>query len=202
MKDLLQRSRIANLQTYEHPFFIGFFVTCMFIVYNITPWAGQKDWGRLILVACGILGVMFISVEYKMYDMFLRYAKNELDGEGSSITQKALRENKCWVARLGTELIGCVVLQKPTAKMPAVISHWNVKLRYRERGLGADLLDEALKSIPNSRVECTTWSFQTRAEKSLKQNGWTIVKSSKPEDWVLRFVGIKRNLWSRQSKKD
>ena len=199
---LLQLGRIANFYIYEHYAFMGFFVVCMFVIYNVTPWAGQKDWGRLILVACGILGVMFLSVEWKMYKLFERYTTEELEGAGSSITAKSLRENLCWVARLGDELIGCVVIQRPTAKSAAILSHWNVRHRYRERGLGADLLDQALKSMPDARVECTTWSFQDRAEKTLAANGWAIVGTTKLDDRLLRFIGVKKHLWSRQSKKD
>jgi len=117
--------------------------------------------------------------------------------------QRFFGKDKFLVATLGeTDVIGVIGLEIEKGK--ATIRHWNVKAKYRSKGLGWDLVEGVLeknqgtKKHPLKTVECETYNLQTRAEKSLKDHGFKIIGPEVYEPGVLGFFGIRRRNWVKE----
>lgn len=170
-------------------------------------WSGvlvTKDWGRMVLFTASMTAGFLIAAEYFTRSHFEARATDILKKDPSlDDVQRFFGRDKFLVATLGeTDVIGMIGLQIEKGK--ATIRHWNVKAKYRNRGLGWDLFEGVLeknqgtKKYPLKTVECETYNLQSRAEKSLKSHGYKVVGPEVYEPGVLGFFGIRRRNWVKE----
>lgn len=116
--------------------------------------------------------------------------------------QKFFGKDGFLVATLGKDIIGVVGLH--VEGRVGTVKHWHVKARYRNRGLGWDLLEGVIEmnkgSKKNSlqRVQCDTYNLQTRAEKTLKDHGFERMGNDVPEPGLLGRFGIRTRTWVKK----
>lgn len=145
-----------------------------------------------------------IAGEWLTRSTFEAKATNILKSDSSlQDIQKFFGKDKFLVATLGeTEVIGVVGLQ--IENRIGTVRHWHVKARYRERGLGWDLLEAVIKSNsgtkkhPLKQVQCDTYNLQTRAEKTLKDHGFQRTGDDVAEKGLLGWFGIKTRTWAKK----
>jgi len=111
-------------------------------------------------------------------------------------------KDKFLVATLGNGIIGVVGLQ--TEGKVGTVRHWHVKGRYRERGLGWDLLEMVIernkgtKKHPLEVVQIETYNLQKRAEKTLKDHGFKRTGNDVKEPGALGWFGVGTRMWVKQ----
>jgi N-acetylglutamate synthase-like GNAT family acetyltransferase len=117
--------------------------------------------------------------------------------------QKFFGKDKFLVATLGeTDVIGVVGLQIESGI--GTVRHWHVKARYRERGLGWDLLEMVIESNkgtkkrPLKQIQCETYNLQTRAEKTLRDHEFQRSGDDVAEKGFLGWFGIRTRTWVKK----
>jgi N-acetylglutamate synthase-like GNAT family acetyltransferase len=110
--------------------------------------------------------------------------------------------DKFLVATLGDEVIGVVGMQ--TKGKVGTVRYWHVRARYRERGLGWDLLEmviernQGTKKHPLQSVQIRTYNLQKRAEKTLKDHGFKRTGNDEKEPGVVGWFGVRTRMWVKQ----
>ena len=169
-------------------------------------WSGvlrTSDWGRLILLSASVTAGFIISVEWLTNNRFEAKATELLKSDPSlGDIQKFFGKDRFLVATLGgSEVIGCAGLYAQGGT--GTVMHWHVKSQYRNRGLGWDLLDMVIANAKNAkknaiqRVECETYSLQSRAEKTLRVHGFISTGQQVREDGPIGWFGVGRRTWAK-----
>lgn len=117
--------------------------------------------------------------------------------------QKFFGKDKFLVATLGeTDVIGVVGLQIEGGI--GTVRHWHVKARYRERGLGWDLLEMVIETNKGTKkrslkqIQCETYNLQTRAEKTLRDHEFQRSGDDVAEKGFLGWFGIRTRTWVKK----
>jgi len=92
---------------------------------------------------------------------FCRFATREYIFEAESVNYKFLDEADVLVTKFGDEIIGTVMIywvlgearQKRKKAWRGEIKAWTVRLKYRKKGIGAALLEEAVKESKKKGAE-------------------------------------------------
>jgi|SRR5579862_8711720 len=205
--DTLQLSRLSNSRIYLHPITLAVYGLCLAV---LTRWSGvlrTHDWGRMVLFTASMTAGFLIAGEWFTRTHFEAIATDIVKKDPSlDDVQRFFGKDKFLVATLGEpgeeEVIGMIGLQIEKGK--ATIRHWNIKAKYRNRGLGWDLVEGVLEKNPGTKkhplktVECETYNLQARAEKSLKAHGFKISGKEVYEPGLLGLYGIRRRLWVKE----
>ena len=160
-----------------------------------------RDWGRLILFSASLTAGFFIAGEWLTRGPF------EAKATALMISDPALQnipkyfgKDKFLVATLGKDqIIGLVGLQ--TEGGVGTVRHWHVKARFREKGLGWDLLSMVIENNPGTkknplqRVQIEAYNLQHRAEKTLKDHGFKRTDAEVKEPGILGFFGVSTRSW-------
>jgi hypothetical protein len=161
------------------------------------------DWGRLTLFTAALTSAFLVAGEMVTRSRFEALATNILRTDSSLLDiQKFFGNDKFLVATLGEEVIGLVGLQ--IDGRTGIVRHWGVASRYRNRGLGWDLLDMVIANNKGSKknglqsVKCETYSLQERAEKSLKDHGFEPKGKQVKESGPIGWFGVKRRTWVKE----
>ncbi|KAK9244643.1 hypothetical protein V1506DRAFT_540780 [Lipomyces tetrasporus] len=214
-----QRRSLANSRIFRHPYFYTVLLPLLAVVF--AQYDVKESLGTVILLTSGII-MAVMSLVGRITDPLLDVARDITRGDFLENADYA------FVAIYGEELIGVcsmqhVELADHSAKDPlnaanvvppatgqrksksssqkkqhAILSSWAVLRRYRNVGMGSDLLSYILQvaaqdGAESLLVQCC--SLESRARKTLKGQGFSIV-SETPLPGNLGRVGIKTETWS------
>jgi RimJ/RimL family protein N-acetyltransferase len=151
-----------------------------------------------------VTGGFLIAGEWMTRTRFEAKATDILKSDPSiQDIQKFFGKDRFLVATLGgEEVIGVVGLQ--VEGRIGIVRHWHVKATYRNRGLGWDLLDAVIKNSGGSkkhslqRVQCQTYNLQTRAEKTLKDQGFKRIGNDSKEPGYIGWFGVRTRNWVKE----
>lgn len=203
LNNLMQRTRLSNQYVYSSPIWLGVFLSAIaWATDHVDPWH-TSDWGKWAFLCCSISATCLVGVDYFTYQFYEADTKTTLD-ESSFLKAPyefiRAKKGKCWLAFYNNGLVGTIVLEQSSTKSSsAELTNWYVRARYREKGLGGDLLEQAISDARANK--CTSLTIQTRsinkrANKSLEKAGFKKV-ARKPEDNVYwRMLRMKRFTWS------
>lgn len=206
MEDTLQLARLSNARVYLHPLTLAVWALCLAGLTQVSGVLRTNDWGRFILFSASLTGGFLITGEWLTRSRFEAKATDIMKSDATlQDIQKYFGKDKFLVATLGVEeveVIGVVGLQ--VEGRVGTVRHWHVKARYRERGLGWDLLQGVIenskgsKKHPLQRVQIETYNLQNRAEKTLKDHGFMRTGDDVKEPGFLGFFGVRTRTWVKQ----
>jgi RimJ/RimL family protein N-acetyltransferase len=187
-----------------HPYFLGSFGIVLSILIRWSKVLSTGEWGRMVIFSASCIAGFFISVEWMTMAHFEAMATQKLKSDPSlGDIAKMYGKDRFLVATLGgTDLIGLVGLE--VQGKTGIVKHWDIKSKYRNRGLGWDLLERAInnarsvKKNPITKVECQTYNLQVRAEKSLRDNGFKRSGKDEKEGGWVGWFGVERHGWVKE----
>ncbi|KAK9235826.1 hypothetical protein V1525DRAFT_408804 [Lipomyces kononenkoae] len=215
-----QRRSLANMHIFQHPYFYTVMlplVAVVFVQYDI-----KENLGTVILLTSGII-MALMSLVGRMTDPLLNVARDIAKGDFLENADYAFvaiyGEELIGVCSMqyieladdsAKDPLNAANVVAPTAgkrksraasqgkKQHAMLSSWTVIRRYRNVGLGSDLLGYILQVAAQDKadsllVQCS--SLESRARKTLKAKGFSIV-SKTPLPGNLGRLGIKTETWS------
>lgn len=203
LNNLMQRTRLSNQYVYSSPIWLGIYLSLIAWATNrIDPW-NTSDWGKWAFLCCAFSAMCLVSVDYFTYHYYESDTKTSLDGSDflkNPYQFVQAKKGKCWLAFYNDGLVGTVVLERSSPKSAAAeLSHWYVRARYREKGLGGDLLQEAIseaRATKCSSLTVKTRSINRRANKSLEMAGFNRVAKKPDANLYWRLLRMKRFVWS------
>jgi N-acetylglutamate synthase-like GNAT family acetyltransferase len=203
MVDTLQLARLTNTRIYFHPVTLAVYGLCLATLTKLSGVLRTNDWGRMVLFTASLTAGFLIAGEWLTRGRFEAKATDSLRSDSLVDIQKFFGKDKFLVATLGeTDVIGVVGLQ--TEGRTGTLRHWHVKTKYRERGLGSDMLEMLIennkgsKKHPLQRIQCETYNLQKRAEKSLKDHGFQRNPEEVKEPGLLGFFGVRKRTWVKE----
>jgi hypothetical protein len=177
-----------------------------FVLAALTQYSGilrTNDWGRFILFSASMTAGIFLTGEWLTRVLFEDKATALMKSDPSlQDIPGYFGKERFLVATLGDEVIGLVGLQ--TEGRVGTVRHWHVKIKYREKGLGWDLLsmvienNKGTKKHPLQSVQIETYNLQNRAEKTLKDHEFRRTGVEVKEPGPLGFFGVQTRLWVKQ----
>ncbi|KAK9489310.1 hypothetical protein V1508DRAFT_428418 [Lipomyces doorenjongii] len=215
-----QRRSLANSRIFRHPYFYTVLLPLLAIVF--AQYDIKENLGTVILLTSGII-MAVMSLVGRITDPLLDVARDITRGdflENADYAFVAIYGEEL----IGVCSMQYVELADHSAKDPlnvanvvspstgkrkskiasrnekqhAILSSWAVLRRYRNVGMGSDLLGYILQVASQDRadsllVQCS--SLESRARKTLKSRGFSIV-SVTPLPGNLGRLGIKTETWS------
>lgn len=149
-----QQRQVASRDVVFNPICVSALVAALAVAHGAMRAMGH-DFSAMLITYSGIVLIYLSTIRYAA-STYIRIAEetdwhawleNEDGGEAVVLG-----------ARYGTELIAAVVLDIPKqrnarakAQPKATIRAWTTKIRYRRRGLGGDMLREAVKAAKQAR---------------------------------------------------
>lgn len=200
---LMQRARLSNQYVFRSPIWLAMYLSGIaWATQRFEPWR-TNDWGRWAFLCCAISALFLVGVDYFTYHHY--EARTQGDLKADEFLQNPGRHAKsktykCWVAYYGDGLVGTIVLKKVEPKSTTCeIQHWYVRARYREKGLGGDLLEAAMQYA--KKTNCTiltakTTSINTRANKTLQKTGFKKDTAEPDSNIYWRMLRMKCTAWS------
>jgi ribosomal protein S18 acetylase RimI-like enzyme len=140
-----QQRQVSSKMLIFHPITLGVFglITAIATQYMLKVY---QDW---LMVATTVGGITMTFL------IFIRWMTGEYIGIAEDIDMAWLSDDRLIVVKWGEDIIGSLVLgwaDNDAAKKrgrrrrgKAVIRAWTVKLKYRRKGVGEGLLEEAVK---------------------------------------------------------
>jgi N-acetylglutamate synthase-like GNAT family acetyltransferase len=157
----------------------------------------------MVLFTASMTAGFLLAAEWITRGKFEAKATSLLKSDSLNDIQRFFGKDKFLVATLGERnVIGLVGLQ--VEGRTGTVRYWDVKAKYRARGLGWDLLEMVIenskgsKKHPLQRVQCETYNLQWRAEKTLKDHGFQRKPEEVKEPGVLGFFGIRKRTWVKE----
>ncbi|KAK9366331.1 hypothetical protein V1509DRAFT_630026 [Lipomyces kononenkoae] len=216
-----QRRSLANMYIFRHPYFYTVMlplVAVVFVQYDI-----KENLGTVILLTSGII-MALMSLVGRMTDPLLNIARDiakadflenadyafvaiygeELIGVCSMQYIELADHNAKDPLNADNVIASTAGKRKSTTasqekkKHKAMLSSWTVIRRYRNVGMGSDLLGYILQVAAQDKaesllVQCS--SLESRARKTLQVKGFSTV-SETPLPGNLGRLGIKTETWS------
>ncbi|BFZ53031.1 hypothetical protein PYCC9005_000054 [Savitreella phatthalungensis] len=210
---LMQRVRLSNTYIYTSPIWLSGYTLAMAWSYARFSPHSTGDWGRWLFLAAAISASFLIGVDYFTYKYYERLTKEDHE-QDQFLSNPALclgdtkQDNRCVVAYFAGSLVGTCVTRRPlkpqAASREAELSHWNIKARYRSKGLGSDLLHTSLMHLKSSgvaKVKAQTSTIQKRARLSLAKDGFKLIQTKPTDNIWFRLVGVTTQVWELDLKK-
>lgn len=155
-----QQRQVASRDVVFNPVCVSVLVAVLAVAHFGMQAMGH-DFSAMLITYSGIVLIYLSTIRYAA-STYIRIAE-ETDWHAWLENQDG-GEAVVLGARYGTELIAAVVLDLPKrntrakSQPKATIRAWTTKIRYRRRGLGGDMLREAVKAAkqahgPNCAVE-------------------------------------------------
>lgn len=196
----MQRTRLSNQFVYRSPLWLGTYLTSIaWATQRFEPWV-RGDWGRWMFLCCAISALYLVGVDYFTYSHYENKTKSAFNRDEflqNPVQYMSNVQNHCWVAIYNEGLVGCVVLT--TCDTTASVVHWYVRARYREKGLGQDLMNEALQESRNANcaaLNLWTSTINKRANKTLETSGFRKSQFRKETNFFWRLFGIRDIEWT------
>ena len=201
----MQLSRLSNALVYVHPVSVAVWAASLAAIFRWTHVFVYQDWGRLTLLFCCVTTFYLVLVEWYNRSYFEKKTKHVLEeDETLKDIPKFYGKDRFLVATLGNEeFIGLVALR--VDGRVGTVTHWHVKSKYRERGLGWDLIGcvvdkadtGARRNASLRKIRCEAYNLQRRAEKTLKDHGFVKVGKPVAEPGILGWIGVRSYTWEK-----
>jgi len=169
-----QQRQLASSAVIFHPGTFATFGLAIYIVYQNLYKGSRSDWTLIGTTGAGILMAMLVTVRWLCSGYieeaekvgtwkWLDQGRDDSDGESTVVGDS----DEILLARFGDEIIGTVVVRgrkdipystgggsgtsprksrnNKNVSVTGLIRGWTVKRRYRRRGIGRSLLEEAVK---------------------------------------------------------
>lgn len=203
LNNLMQRTRLSNQYVYSSPIWLGIYLSAIAWATNhVNPWQ-TSDWGKWAFLCCAISALGLVGVDYFTYHYYESSTKQTLQSSEFLHDPYAFvksKKGKCWVAFYNDGLVGTVALERPSpASAKAELTDWYVRARYREKGLGGDLLAKVIahaKATKCTGLTAKTTSINKRANKTLQKAGFERISAKAERNPYWRTLRMKRFVWS------
>ncbi|KAJ9644928.1 uncharacterized protein PV06_08782 [Exophiala oligosperma] len=159
-----QQRQVASSAIMYHPLTLGTFVLGFGLVYQYLYKGQRSDWMLIGTTTAGILMSILVTIRW-LTGGYLEEAENVgtwkwlSKGRETDDSPAVGDADEILLTRFGDEVVGTVIIRgeretpsggsprKPRRNAPAtgVIRGWTVKRRYRRKGVGQGLLEEAVK---------------------------------------------------------
>lgn len=152
---IAQQRQFASLHMVFHPYLLAILTVALGIAYQIS-WRIKRDLGMALMLHSGVIMTYLLTIRY-FTGKYIQVAESM---KWSWMVSDDGEEDTVIAVRFGSDLIGALVLRlepnlshigkKRTRHSflrggHGVIRAWTVKLKYRHKGVGTDLLHEAVK---------------------------------------------------------
>lgn len=150
-----QQRQSASRHMVFHPYLLAILALALGIAYEIS-WRIKRDLGMALMLHSGVIMMYLLAIRY----FTGRYVQVAESVKWSWMLTGDREEDTVIGVRFGSDLIGALVLRlepnpsnlgKKRARQSllkggrGVIRAWTVKLKYRHKGVGTDLLHEAVR---------------------------------------------------------
>lgn len=208
LNNLMQRTRLSNQYVYKSPLWLSIYLSAIALAtHHIEPWV-YGDWGRWAFLCCAISALFLVGIDYVTYRYYEKDTKQTYDNDRFLRSPKDFvlsKSGKCWLAIYNNTLVGTIVADRSGSQSKSVeIKNWFVKARYRTKGLGGDLLREAVKQTKDTRgtkVFAKTSSINVQANRTLKKSGFSRTSASKDDNLFKRVFKMKNFQWTIEPEK-
>ena len=190
---LAQMRQLASSILIYNPVNIAIYIAGLAVLYNIM-YKNSSDIGIFFTTAAGFSMASLILVRWLTGGYIFAaedYAKTAADVlDGADVV----------VTKFGDEIIGTVILgwkgvqpggspkdsqRGKRRKWRAEVKGWAVRIRYRNKGIGADLLDEAVQVARSKGAESVTFAEDHASEFSPTRNLLVCLAFT---DWIARLA--------------
>jgi hypothetical protein len=157
---IAQQRQLTSLHLVFHPVCLAGLVAGLALAYQYAWVSRHHDLGLTMSMVCGVVMIYLMAIRY-VASPYIKMAEDLkwewlVPEDGSGATE----EDTVIGTRFGDDLIGALVLRlepapankKKSARTGAnlrggrgVIRAWTVRLRYRAKGVGSDMLHEAVR---------------------------------------------------------
>ncbi len=152
---IAQQRQSASLHMVFHPYLLTALAVCLAVAYQIS-WRIKRDLGMALMLHSGVAMTYLLTIRY-FTGKYIQVAEGM---RWSWMVSDDGDEDTVIGVRFGSDLIGALVLRlepnpghvgkKRTRQSllrggHGVIRAWTVRLKYRHKGVGTDLLHEAVK---------------------------------------------------------
>ncbi|KAH8198128.1 hypothetical protein TruAng_007705 [Truncatella angustata] len=152
---IAQQRQTTSLHLVFHPYLLPLLIAALGVAFQYS-WRVKRDLGMALMLHSGVVMTYLLAI---------RYVTGRYIGVAESMRWEWMQaedgeEDTVVGVRFGREIIGALMLRLEPSSNPAgkkrtrasalrggkgVIRAWTVKLRFRGKGVGADLLKEAVK---------------------------------------------------------
>ncbi|XDG09429.1 hypothetical protein ABKA04_009044 [Annulohypoxylon sp. FPYF3050] len=152
---IAQQRQSASYHLVFHPYLLAALSVALGIAYQWS-WRTKRDLGLALMVHSGVVMTYLLAIRY-FTGQYIQVAENM---KWNWMVSEDNEEDTVIGVRFGKDLIGALVLRlEPNPSLAGkkrsrnsvlrggkgVIRAWTVKLRYRNKGVGVDMLHEAVK---------------------------------------------------------
>ncbi|KAI0171751.1 hypothetical protein GGR52DRAFT_572915 [Hypoxylon sp. FL1284] len=152
---IAQQRQSSSYYLIFHPYLLAILSIGLAIAYQYS-WRIKRDVGTALMLHSGVIMTYLLGIRY-VTGSYIQVAENT---KRSWMASEDGEEDTVVGVRFGKDLIGALVLRlEPNPSLSGkkrsrgsalrggkgVIRAWTVKLRYRRKGVGADLLHEAVR---------------------------------------------------------
>lgn len=165
---IAQQRQVASTTIIFHPAVLGPFVALLGgLVYR-----RRNDWAGAVILLSGVIVAYLACVQYYTYGYLQRAENFNWKNFITPTADNSAQQDTVMYIRYGDNIIGTLVLRLQKAKKPsktasqqpengsaAQIRAWATRLRYRNAGIGGDMLREAVRLARASLGPAATISF-------------------------------------------
>ncbi|KAI0889063.1 uncharacterized protein GGS22DRAFT_66872 [Annulohypoxylon maeteangense] len=152
---IAQQRQSASYHLIFHPYLLAVLAVALGIAYQWS-WRIKRDLGTALMLHSGVVMTYLLAIRY-CTGQYIQVAENM---KWNWMVSEDSEEDTVIGVRFGKDLIGALVLRlEPNPSLAGkkrsrnsvlrggkgVIRAWTVKLKYRNKGVGIDLLHEAVK---------------------------------------------------------
>ncbi|KAI1458068.1 hypothetical protein F4805DRAFT_457256 [Annulohypoxylon moriforme] len=152
---IAQQRQSASYHLVFHPYLLAILAVALGIAYQWS-WRIKRDLGTALMVHSGVIMTYLLAIRY-CTGQYIQVAENM---KWNWMVSEDNEEDTVIGVRFGQDLIGALVLRlEPNPNLAGkkrsrnsmlkggkgVIRAWTVKLKYRNKGVGIDMLHEAVK---------------------------------------------------------
>ncbi|OTA63571.1 hypothetical protein K449DRAFT_381281 [Hypoxylon sp. EC38] len=152
---IAQQRQSASYHLVFHPYLLSLLGVGLAIAYQYS-WRMKRDLGTALMLHSGVVMIYLLTIRY-FTGQYIQVAENT---KWSWMVSDDGEEDTVIGVRFGRDLIGALVLRlEPNPNLvgkkrsrhsalrggKGVIRAWTVKLKYRHKGVGIDMLHEAVK---------------------------------------------------------
>lgn len=163
-----QQRQAANRALIYHPLNVATFVALMAVLYRYMQNRGY-DVGIIATTVFGILMTLLVSCRY--FTQGYVFAAEEINWEW-------LGDADILVTKFGDEVIGTVVIEwqsgesrkKGKKAWRGLIRAWTVRMKYRGKGVGGSLLEDAVKEAKKKGAESLEFAEDHASKSTCKKH--------------------------------
>lgn len=192
-----QRANLVNNKIIYSPLTISAFVLIISILVSV--YLKYRDAGVLVLALAGV-GIAFLSLIGRLSEFELKKAESmqiEDYVEASEGTESKKSPFKTAVYVYNSTVVGVISAKQDIKTGDWRITGWATLRRYRNTGLGTDLIDWFLANKgTKGKVSVSAESVELPAEHILAKKGFKQVKTEKLPGIAGLVFGLTENEWT------